>query len=123
MGDHLTHSEHAHVHGNGCGHTAVRHAGHVDYVHDGHLHRPHGGHVDECALAVDAKNPAICTPSHTCGEHDTSHAHGPGCGHERVPHGDHVDYLVSGHLHHRIDTAVDDIYAGAFEAEVVAPPA
>lgn len=29
-----------------------------------------------------------------------SHVHGPGCGHEAVPHGDHVDYLVDGHLHH-----------------------
>jgi hypothetical protein len=26
--------------------------------------------------------------------------HGPGCGHEAVPHGDHVDYLVDDHLHH-----------------------
>ncbi len=27
------------------------------------------------------------------------HEHGPGCGHESVPHGDHVDYLHDGHRH------------------------
>jgi len=26
--------------------------------------------------------------------------HGTGCGHEAVPHGDHVDCLVDGHLQH-----------------------
>lgn len=28
-----------------------------------------------------------------------AHEHGPGCGHEAVPHGDHVDYLHDGHRH------------------------
>jgi len=28
-----------------------------------------------------------------------SHKHGPACGHEAVPHGDHTDYF-DGHLHH-----------------------
>ncbi len=28
-------------------------------------------------------------------ETDGEHAHGPGCGHERVPHDDHHDWLVS----------------------------
>ena len=27
------------------------------------------------------------------------HEHGPGCGHEAVSHGDHVDYLHDGHRH------------------------
>lgn len=27
------------------------------------------------------------------------HEHGPECGHEAVPHGDHVDYLHDGHYH------------------------
>ncbi len=27
------------------------------------------------------------------------HEHGPGCGHDTVPHGDHVDYLHDGHRH------------------------
>jgi hypothetical protein len=30
--------------------------------------------------------------------HDT-HRHGPGCGHEAVSHGNHVDYLHDGHRH------------------------
>jgi hypothetical protein len=32
--------------------------------------------------------------------HDHQHKHGPGCGHTAVQHGDHVDYLHDGHLHH-----------------------
>src|SRR5690606_41166706 len=27
------------------------------------------------------------------------HEHGPGCGHEAIPHGDHVDYLHGDHRH------------------------
>ena len=30
--------EHAHEHGEDCGHLAVEHGDHVDYVHDGHRH-------------------------------------------------------------------------------------
>lgn len=38
------------------------------------------------------------------GQHETvgephGHAHGPGCGHPAVEHGDHVDYLHDGHRH------------------------
>ena len=94
------HQNHDHQHGADCGHTAIRHGDHVDYLHEGHLHHPHDGHVDEHRLDVDAANPADCTPDHTCAGHDASHTHGPDCGHEAVPHGDHVDYLVDGHLHH-----------------------
>ncbi len=43
----MTPEEHAHVHGNDCGHPAVKHGDHVDYVHDGHRHAPHGEHYDE----------------------------------------------------------------------------
>ncbi len=82
------HGEHSHQHGPSCGHTSVQHEGHTDYVHDGHLHHPHEGHVDECAIGINAKNPASATPSHDCG------------GHEAIPHGDHTDYLVNDHLHH-----------------------
>lgn len=104
---HAIHDPHEHVHGPGCGHVAVRHGDHVDYLHDGHLHRPHDGHVDECALAVDATNPADCTTGHVCASHASDHQHGPGCGHPAVPHGDHVDYLVDGHLHHPHDGHCD----------------
>jgi len=39
--------EHAHQHGDACGHPAVPHGDHVDYVHDGHRHAVHGRHYDE----------------------------------------------------------------------------
>ncbi len=89
------HADHIHRHGPGCGHTAVAHDGHVDYLHDGHLHHVHGDHVDEHVIAIGAANPDGCTTALVCG-----HVHGPGCGHEAVPHGDHVDWLVDGRLHH-----------------------
>lgn len=105
---HATHPEHPHVHGPGCGHAAVVHEGHVDYLHNGHLHHPHDGHVDEHAIAVSAANPDACTPDHACAGHDAAHVHEQGCGHPAVPHGDHVDYLVEGHLHHPHDGHCDD---------------
>jgi len=36
------------------------------------------------------------TATHTV-HHD--HAHGPGCGHGAVVHGDHTDYVHDGHRH------------------------
>jgi hypothetical protein len=105
---HETHADHEHVHAPGCGHQAVMHEGHVDYLHGGHLHHPHEGHVDEHTIAVDAEHPDACTPGHDCGEHEGSHTHGPDCEHEEVPHGDHVDYLVAGHLHHPHGDHCDD---------------
>lgn len=108
MTKHHTHASHDHVHGDGCGHTAIKHEGHVDYLHDGHLHHAHEGHFDEHALAVSGENPGGCTPSHACASHDPTHTHGAGCGHEAVPHGDHVDYLVGGHLHHPCAGHCDD---------------
>ena len=97
------HANHPHQHGPKCGHTAVRHDGHVDYLHDGHLHHMHEDHVDEHVIPIDAKNPVNCTPQVHC-----SHTHGPNCGHEQVPHGDHVDYLVDGRLHHPHGDHCDD---------------
>lgn len=102
------HANHLHVHGPNCGHTAVLHDGHIDYLHDGHLHHVHGDHVDEHVIEVCATNPDQCTPQHRCAGHDANHKHGPGCGHEAVPHGDHVDYLVDGHLHHPHSDHCDD---------------
>jgi len=91
---------HDHEHGAGCGHKAIPHGAHTDYLHDGHLHHAHHGHVDECAITVDAANPDACTPGHTCEGHARGHVHGPGCGHEAIPHGAHLDFLVAGHLHY-----------------------
>jgi hypothetical protein len=103
-----SHSNHSHVHGPNCGHSSVRHEGHKDYLHAGHLHHQEGSRVEEHSLAVGAANPAICTPDHHCGGHDDAHRHGPGCGHEAIPHGDHEDYIVAGHLHHPHDKHCDN---------------
>jgi len=103
------HANHDHQHGDSCGHTAVQHDGHTDYLHDGHLHHQKpDGTVEEHALDVTTANPAACTSGHACAGHDKDHVHGPGCGHEAVPHGDHVDYLVDGHLHHQHDGHCDN---------------
>ena len=103
------HENHPHVHGENCGHTKVKHADHVDYLHDGHLHHPTDtGSVEEHAIDVSDVNPSECTGGHQCSGHAADHVHGPGCGHEAVPHGDHVDYLVDGHLHHPHDGHCDD---------------
>jgi hypothetical protein len=108
--EHQVHEGHAHQHGPDCGHQAVRHDGHVDYLHEGHLHHPHEDHVDEHAVEVGGANPESCTPEHSlsCAEHEAGHTHGPGCGHEAVPHGDHLDYLVADHLHHPHGDHCDD---------------
>jgi len=102
------HGEHKHVHGSGCGHTAVKHDGHLDYLHDGHLHHADNGMVSEHEVAGSRDNPAGCTPGHECGSHDSQHVHGAGCGHEAVPHAGHVDYLVGDHLHHAHAGHCDD---------------
>jgi hypothetical protein len=102
------HKEHGHTHGASCGHKTLLHEGHTDYLHDGHLHSVHGTHVDEHRLGVTSGNPAACTPTHACGAHDPTHTHAAGCGHEAVPHGDHTDYLVAGHLHHPHTGHCDD---------------
>ncbi len=102
------HPDHPHQHGAGCGHTAIRHGDHVDYLHDGHLHHMHGDHVDEHVIEVSATNPDGCTAGEPCTGHEAGHVHGPGCGHEAVPHGDHIDYLVDGRLHHPHGDHCDD---------------
>ncbi|HZC35034.1 MAG TPA: hypothetical protein VE242_05445 [Chthoniobacterales bacterium] len=112
MSGSTSHPDNGHQHGSECGHTAVKHMGHIDYIHDGHLHHPVGSTasamVEDHVLEVNAANPDRCTPDHKCGGHDTGHKHGAGCGHEAVPHGDHVDYLVNGHLHHPHGDHCDD---------------
>lgn len=88
---------HPHTHGPGCGHPAVRHGDHVDYLHDGHLHHARGEEVLEHVLEVDVEHPGGHIREVACAG---PHAHGPKCGHPEVPHGDHVDFLVEGRLHH-----------------------
>ncbi len=105
---HEHHEHHDHQHGPACGHTPIKHEGHTDYLHDGHLHHVEGDVIEEHSLPITGTNPAGCTPAHDCGQHPKEHRHGPGCGHEPVPHGDHVDYLVDGHLHHVHEGHCDD---------------
>lgn len=100
------HPNHDHVHGPGCGHTRVRHDDHEGYLHDGHLHfQTAAGVVEEHVIEVNERNPDVCRP---IVDHEPGHVHGPGCGHEPVPHGDHVDYLVDGRLHHVHGDHCDD---------------
>lgn len=42
---------------------------------------------------------------------DHAHQHGPSCGHTAVKHGDHVDYLHDGHLHHQNSAGVVEEHA------------
>jgi hypothetical protein len=99
-------TEQEHTHGPGCGHTAVEHDGHTDYLQDGRLQHAGGNYLDAHVIAVGDENP----DGHTAvpGGHDAPHEHGPGCGHEAVPHGDHSDYLVHGRLHHQHGDHCDD---------------
>ena len=98
------HSHPEHSHGPDCGHTAIRHNDHIDYLHDGHLHHPHENHYDEHVIEASDSNPVDCNPVESCG----SHKHGSGCGHEAVPHDDHIDYIVNGRLHHVHESHCDD---------------
>jgi hypothetical protein len=59
-------------------------------------------------VGITSTNPDRCTPEHNCSGHNASHMHGPNCGHQAIQHGDHTDYLVSGHLHHPHGTHCDD---------------
>ncbi|WP_162064369.1 hypothetical protein [Vibrio taketomensis] len=99
-----THSHNEHAHGKDCGHTAIRHGDHIDYLVDGVLHHPHGDHCDEHVIEASEVNPNACNPVHTC----QGHVHGPGCGHEAIQHGDHIDYIVDGRLHHQHGEHCDD---------------
>ncbi|MFT3815835.1 MAG: hypothetical protein QM740_21125 [Acidovorax sp.] len=47
----------------------------------------------------------ICSQPH---QQHHEHQQGPGRGREPVPHGDDVDHLVNGHLHHPHGDHCDD---------------
>ena len=108
MMNHQIHEPHEHVHHNTCGHKTIQHEDHRDFLHNGHMHHLHNEHIDEHILSVTDQNPFICTPSHFCGGHDKLHIHGPNCGHEAIPHAEHIDYLVNGHLHFVHDNHCDN---------------
>lgn len=91
-----------HVHGPGCGHQSVKHGDHVDYIFDGHLHHVQDDGTIDHILDVTVANPDVCRKT----ECRTPGKHGPEA--ERIPHGDHVDYLVQGRLHHVHGDHCDD---------------
>lgn len=51
-------------------------------------------------VAVCAAIGAALQHWHHVHAHRAAHVHGPGCGHIAIRHGDHIDYLRDGHLHH-----------------------
>lgn len=104
--DAAIHNDHAHVHGDDCGHAKVWHVDHWDYLHEGHLHFVHDGHVDDHVLEVSDDNPASEAPLDAALH--AEHMHGEGDGHMMVPHGDHMDHVHDGHLHYVHGDHVDD---------------
>jgi hypothetical protein len=102
------HVEHHHSHIAGCGHVTIEHHDHRDYLHDGCLHFLRDDEIDEHTIPISEANPVDCTPDHHCEGHAAGHRHAPGCGHPPVPHGDHQDFLVGGHLHHPHGVHCDD---------------
>lgn len=95
-------SGNAHVHGANCGHAAIM-------LFDGTLHfvRENGaleGAMGQSSLpSTPPYNITACAPL----QHDDGHVHGEACGHPRVQHGDHVDYLVGNCVHHVHDGHCD----------------
>ena len=109
MADHAAeiHQDHAHTHGDGCGHVKVWHQDHWDYLHDGHLHHVHGDHVDEHRIEVTDINPITEAPLPA--EAHADHMHGDGDdAHLMIQHGDHFDYIHDGRLHHVHGDHIDD---------------
>jgi hypothetical protein len=78
------------------------------YLDHGHLQHVQGGRVEEHVIEVSEMNPDRCSPEHKARGHESTHQHGPDCGHEAVPHGNHIDYLVDGRLHHSHGDHCDD---------------
>lgn len=109
LGEHAAeiHSDHAHAHGDECGHVKVWHADHWDYLHDGHLHALHDEHADEHILGVTAENPNGEAPLDPALH--AAHAHvAEKDEHQMVRHGDHMDFIHDGRLHFVHGDHVDD---------------
>ncbi len=70
-----------------------------------YLQTPSGGTIVLATVAVFALLAMAASIRHTLARRGHryaephSHEHGEGCGHERIAHGDHHDYLHDGHLH------------------------
>lgn len=108
---------HSHRHSTACGHTTVNHDGHVDYLHEDQLHSQQEGNIESHSFAVNEENPDDCQgglidPADGSLGEELGHVHGENCGHAKIPHGDHVDYMVSQsggyRLHHNHQGHQDD---------------
>eukprot|EP00826_Nyctotherus_ovalis_P065355 TRINITY_DN9605_c0_g1_i18.p1 TRINITY_DN9605_c0_g1~~TRINITY_DN9605_c0_g1_i18.p1 ORF type:complete len:152 (+),score=2.37 TRINITY_DN9605_c0_g1_i18:971-1426(+) len=117
-----------HIHGEFCGHPTIVHDNHIDFVCDGELHFvSRSGAVYPHKLAVTDTNPAHCKfldfslddeprgegkigylPWEKKAEMEIWHRHSVSCGHPRVIHGDHIDYLVNGRLEYPHEDHIDD---------------
>ncbi|PWU18406.1 MAG: hypothetical protein C5B49_07215 [Bdellovibrio sp.] len=90
----------AHQHGPQCGHKKIPHGNHTDYLNDeGLLDCANGQHP----VAISENNPDKCKPLAS-----SKHVHDDGCGHAKVMHGNHLDYLVDGRLEHPHGDHIDD---------------
>lgn len=92
-----------HVHGDGCGHPKIKHGDHFDYLDDGHLADVRSETVTEHSIEVTEINPDGCQAkmSLVCFRHHDGNDH-------KVPHGDHIDFLYHGRLHHVHGDHCDD---------------
>eukprot|EP00898_Chlorokybus_atmophyticus_P009160 jgi/Chlat1/9245/Chrsp99S00715 len=77
-----------------CTHTLLQHDGHIGSVVNGKLFctAEDGTHATHRLRTSEP-----CQPVTVLLE---GHTHGSDCGHERIPHNDHEDYLVGDELHH-----------------------
>ncbi|HEY2049940.1 MAG TPA: hypothetical protein VGH03_11385 [Caulobacteraceae bacterium] len=89
------------------GRIGVRHGDHVDYLDHGRLLHEKSGRIEEHRIEVSERNPDTCDPARRV-KAEAGHVHGPNCGHEAVPHGDHIDYLVDNRLQHPHGDHIDD---------------
>lgn len=99
---HKLHEVHSHNHSENCGHQKIKHDDHIDYIHGDHLHHKHENHWDECKIEDTNQNPSKCKKI------ESTELHNDDCGHQKIPHGDHYDFLVDGRLENVHDNHIDD---------------
>ena len=84
-----------HHHGPDCGHRKIPHAGHADYLNENGLIDCPENKKNARKIPISDENPKTCQPVQ-----NSEHVHSTGCGHQKIIHGDHTDYLVDGNLEH-----------------------
>ncbi len=97
----IAHPAKTHMHNDKCGHAAVKHDTHTDYVENGAYHSAHADHFDKHGTAISSNDPAarnVASDTHFT-VNENGHAHGDKCGHKKVAHADHFDYIHDGQYH------------------------